>query len=318
MMGLGSTHTDVFNHPIANIAKDDALVMARCGSFTAPGTLLRINDTSVGEMSRRIPNNYLQYAASGAPNVYSDTVGFKRMKGYSEQVVRHAWLMALTAGMAIGESPEAWSEKQQAIFKKPFDFHYRFGPYLYDAAVKAHETGYPHTLAPLGIAYAEDENTHGLAHFQWLAGESLLCTPLVKDYQGGRMDVYLPEGTWFDFDTGAKHVGPKLLEDFAMPVDKTPCFVGGEGILVTRQSDDAPLRARVYPVDRSSQTFTFDHPDGEATSTITFRGEGQEFVVSESGGAVVEVEAHAPLASFSFELRPGGHYEVHYQAAAAE
>ena len=44
----------IFDGPIGTIANGGALVMARCGSFSAPGTLLRINDTTgVAEMDRR-------------------------------------------------------------------------------------------------------------------------------------------------------------------------------------------------------------------------------------------------------------------------
>ena len=86
MMYLGQGHLDVFNQPIARIADDGGLVMARCGSFTSPGTLTRINDTHVNQLTQRIPINYLQNAACGAPNAYSDTVGFKKMKSYSELV----------------------------------------------------------------------------------------------------------------------------------------------------------------------------------------------------------------------------------------
>lgn len=312
MMGMGSTHTGVFDQPMARIAEEGALVMARCGSFSAPGTLLRINDTSVNDMTRRTPINYLQYAASGAPNVYSDTVGFKRMKSYSEQVVRHAWLMALTAGMAVGESPEAWSDKQQAIFKKPFDFHYRFGPYLFDAAMKSHQTGYPVTMTPLGIAYPDDEQARDPDHFQWMAGESLLCAPLLKNHSSGSMDVYLPVGTWFDYDTGGKYTGPRLLMGFAMPVDKTPCFVGGKGILVARESDQAPLRAHIYPVDAHPAVFTFHHPDGVSTSTLRLKKNGTRGVWNAQSGEPVAFEVAEESGALSFQLQPGVDYEYSF------
>lgn len=271
MMNLGGNLTDIYDGPVSRLAEDGALVMARCGSFSAGGTLLRINDTHVPDMSKRTPINYLQYAASGAPNVYSDTIGFRKMKHYSEAVVRHGWLMALTAGLAVAEVPFAWKSEYQARFKKPIDFHYRLGPYLYDAAVKSYKTGYPYTMTPLGIAYPTYREAAEPAHYQWLAGESLLCTPLVKDYKSGKMNIVLPPGTWYDYDSGERFRGPKVLRDFPMPVGKTPVFVGGAGIVVLRSSDEAPLQAHVYPVDQPVDSFTFYHPDGESTSILLRR-----------------------------------------------
>lgn len=311
MMDVGSDLLDIFNDPIARLADEGALVMARCGSYSSSGTLLRINDTHVKDMSQRTPINYLHYAASGAPNVYSDTVGFRQMKKYTNKVVRHAWLMAVTAGLAVGEVPYGWNEKQQGLFKRPFDFHYQIGPYLYDAAMKSYLSGYPYTLTPLGIAYPNDANVAEPAHYQWMAGESLLCAPLVKNHESSKMDLYLPEGPWFDYDTGKKYQGPKLLKDFAMPRDKTPCFVGGKGVLVTRESDDAPLTARIYPIIKESSLFIFTHPDGTSESVITLNSwKGMPVVKNTTTGEVVPVILDEKSGSVSFALLPGNNYQL--------
>ena len=311
MMDVGSDLLDIFNAPIARLADEGALVMARCGSYSSLGTLLRINDTHVKDMSQRTPINYWHYAASGAPNVYSDTVGFRQMKNYTNKVVRHAWLMAVTAGLAVGEAPYGWNEKQQELFKRPFDFHYQIGPYLYDAAMKSYHSGYPYTLTPLGIAYPNDENAAAPTHYQWMAGESLLCAPLVKDHESSKMDIYLPEGPWFDYDTGKKYQGPKLLKDFAMPRDKTPCFVGGKGVLITRESDDTPLTARIYPIIKESSPFIFTHPDGSSQSVIALNSwKGMPVVENTTTGEVVPVMLDEKSGSVSFALLPGNNYQL--------
>ena len=311
MMDVGSDLLDIFNAPIARLADEGALVMARCGSFSSSGTLLRINDTHVKDMTKRTPVNYWHYAASGAPNVYSDTVGFRQMKNYTNKVVRHAWLMALTAGLAVGEVPYDWNEKQQGLFKRPFDFHYQIGPYLYDAAIKSYHSGYPYTLTPLGIAYPNDANAAEPAHYQWMAGESLLCAPLVKNYKSSQMDLYLPEGLWFDYDTGKKYQGPKLLKDFAMPRDKTPCFVGGKGVLITRESDDAPLTARIYPIIKESSPFVFTHPDGSSQTVITISDwKGMPVVENTTTGEGVLVRVDEASGAVSFEILPENNYQL--------
>ena len=311
MMYLGQGHLDVFNQPIARIAEDGGLVMARCGSFTSPGTLTRINDTHVNQLTQRIPINYLQNAACGAPNAYSDTVGFKKMKSYSELAVRHAWLLSLTAGLAVGESSTHWTEKQQAIFKKPFDFHYRIVPTLYDAAMKSYLSGYPATMVPLGIAYPDDPQATEPPNFQWMIGDSLLCAPLLKNHSSGKLDLYLPEGTWFDYDTGEKHTGPKLIKDFPMPVTKAPCFVGGKGILATRASDNAPLTAHIYPTSQTRTTHSIHHLDGTSNSEINWaENSGNTQVTDTTTGQVVSTRVDELTGALSFEIQPGHRYLV--------
>ncbi len=313
MMSVGEEWIDIFNRPQIEIAKNGHLVMARNGSFTAPGTLLRTEDTlGTRSLRHRLPVNYLQYAASGAPNVYSDTIGFRNMDRYSKEVMRHGWLMATTAGLSVGESPTDWAPDQQAMFKKIIDFHYQIGPYLYDAAVKSYETGYPYTLTPLPIAYPHDPATSETPDFQWMAGESLLAVPPAKRPDEDTIDVYLPEGIWFDYETGEQYKGPVMLEDFFMPVDKTPVFVGGKGVMVMREKDEELLRARVYPMEREDEVFVFHHPDGTSKSRIILNGWGEvkPIVIDEDTGKEVQVQERKPEGSISFFIEPGHNYKI--------
>lgn len=300
----------IFDGPISNISNDGALVIARCGSFSSPGTLLRINDTNgAAEMGARIPINYLQYAACGAPNTYSDTIGFKDNRERVENL-RHGWLMACTAGLAIG--PFEWKNPELVdAFKRMIRFHYEIAPTKYDAAIKSYRTGYPYTMTPLSIAYPEDSKASATASFEWMIGESLLAAPLVKNVSSNRLELYLPEGVWFDYNKGKRHQGPIALADFLMPIDVAPCFVGGKGVIVTRDSDESPLTAKVYPTAGEDSLFTFNYPDGESQSLIdisyrneepTVRDVGEDrdspFVVCEESGAV------------SFSILPGHQYRV--------
>lgn len=275
-------HT-IFNAPMRAIEENGGLVMARCGAYSSPGTLTRINDTNGAKsMTLRCPINYLQFAASGAPNVYSDTVGFGAMDNVTA-TIRHAWLLALTAGMAVSDSPwnRGWSDEDQALFKKAIGFHYALGPYLYSCAVNSFNTGYPYTMTPLPIAFPDDSNTYNLAssttrQFQWMIGASLLAAPLLHDnyMKSNVMNVYLPEGRWILFDTGEVFEGLQTLTDFTMPLDQPPVFVGGKGILLLRNPKDGHLYAEVYPVSEEDQKAAFYLAGGENAITIENRLKG--------------------------------------------
>ena len=315
-------HT-IFNAPMRAIAQSGDLVMARCGAYSSPGTLTRINDTNgYKSMTLRCPINYLQYAASAAPNVYSDTVGYGSMK-FKTSTLRHAWLLSLTSGLALSDSPwnKGWSEQDQAIFKKTIDFHYALGPYLYSCAVDSYKTGYPHTLTPLPIAYPGDNSTDNLAskskqQFQWMIGPSLLATPLLHSNYGKteKMNIYLPAGKWMDYETGQIHQGPKTLTDFHMPLEKTPVFIGGKGIIIQRTNDKAPLKAVIYPVSKEGTTHTFTHPDNTSTSTITNNTDGwnpQTLNVHDTtANSTVSFKTHNVTNAISFDLKKGHNYEL--------
>ena len=292
-------HT-IFNAPMRAIAESGDLVMARCGAYSSPGTLTRVNDTfGAKSMTLRCPINYLQYAASGAPNVYSDTVGFGGMDDVVS-TMRHAWLLALTAGMAVSDSPwnRGWSDEDQAKLKKAVEFHYAIGPYLYSSAVDSFNTGYPYTMTPLPIAFPDDSNTYNLAsdttrQFQWMIGSSLLAAPLLHDNYNNTslMNIYLPQGRWILFDTGEVFEGPQTLTDFAMPLDQPPVFVGGTGILLLRDPKDDHLYAEVYSVSKEDQKAYFHLKDGENAIIIENRlkGNGTEnaFVRDETNGKTI-------------------------------
>lgn len=313
MLSVGPEWIDIFNGPQEEIAKNGGLVIARNGSFSAGGTLQRVEDThGTRSLERRLPVNYLQYAASGAPNVYSDTIGFRNMERYSKEVMRHGWLMATTAGLSVGEAPTDWEPHQQANFKQIIDFHYQIGPYLYDAAMKSYKTGYPYTLIPLPIAYPNDSEASETPNFQWMAGESLIAVPPAKRPDEDTIDVYLPEGTWFDFETGEQYKGPTMLHDFFMPVDKAPVFVGGRGVVVLREKNETMLQAHVYPMEREDELFVFHHPDGISKSSIVLNdwGNGKMIVIEENTGNRVSVQEHIPRGSISFVIKPEHNYKI--------
>ena len=67
-----------------------------------------------------------------------------------------------------------------------------------------------------------------------MIGDALMAYPLYgEDCETAQArNVYLPEGKWIDYDNGREYIGPLLLKDFKIPVEKTPLFVGGTGIII--------------------------------------------------------------------------------------
>jgi alpha-glucosidase len=96
---------------------------------------------------------------------------------------------------------------------------YRFLPLLYRLALEAHTDGLP-IVRPLRMHFAVPE---GQGAEQFLLGDSLLAAPVL--HAGvNRRQLWLPEGEWIDWYTGARHMGARLLEVDA-PLGTTPLFV---------------------------------------------------------------------------------------------
>lgn len=308
MMKLDSL-TSIFNAPITQIANKGGLVMARNGEFISGGTLLRINDTGVGDLEKRIPINYFQYAASGFPNVYSDVAGVHNMHNVkdADRNIRHTWLLSLTAGLAVGAYPEKWPSEKQEVFKKAIDFHYKLAPYMYSAAIEGYHSGFPATLTPLTLAFPKDPNVADIPNYQWMIGESILATPLLKNFQSGKMDVYLPEGVWFDYETGKKYVGPLTLIDFEIPLEKTPCFIGGNGLLVERKNE--MLIARIYPIAKNAILKVYDE-DGRIQNQIQINNPDWNNINIVNAMSKEKVAFKVHKNAFEFLLEKNQNYKV--------
>lgn len=257
-------------------------IIVRNAYLSSPGSLHRIEDFNYDMNQDRGPVNTLALAYSGFPLTYMDIVGglfggrdfdgvvSDRIKTY---LMRNARTASLHPSMSMGKGP--WHYKDPLVSQVLLEsakLHARLHPYIYSNAIKFHRDGYPHTMTPLPIAFPTDPKVHGVENsgdrrFQWMIGDALMAYPLYgEDYATAQTrDVYLPEGVWIDYDDGKRYTGPMLLEDFGIPVTKTPLFVGGTGIVI--EAVEGEVVARIYPVADQAGT-TFYGRDGETPSTI--------------------------------------------------
>lgn len=101
-------------------------------------------------------------------------------------------------------------------------------PYIYNESLKCVETGLPMMRALL-LDYKEDPRVSDM-YDQYLFGEAMLIAPVIEDGVRSR-EVYLPEGTWYDFWNGTKVNGPTLRKCKA-DKEEIPVFIrGGKAVL---------------------------------------------------------------------------------------
>jgi alpha-glucosidase (family GH31 glycosyl hydrolase) len=225
-------------------------------------------------------------------------------------MMRNAQWAALHSSMSMGQGPWTFNDPRVSqVILTAAKLHDRLQPYIYSQALRYYLEGYPWTMAPLPVAFPEDPEVYGRENdrvrgYEWMIGDALLAAPLYgNDYDAATSrDIYLPRGTWIDYDTGTTYTGPRMLKSFAMPLDKTPLFVGGSGVVIEKRG--AQLVARIYPVGASGET-AFFHPAG-GTSRIRVTGSGHS-VTAEGGKHLASAVRRGAL---EFMIEPGENYDV--------
>ncbi len=99
--------------------------------------------------------------------------------------------------------PWEYGEEFTDGFRRIVELRYRLMPYIYAQAVHAAQNGYP-LLRTLFFEYPEDP-TSWLIEDEYLFGEDILMAPLMEQMES--RDVYLPPGSWTDYQSGKVYEG---------------------------------------------------------------------------------------------------------------
>ena len=182
--------------------------------------------------------------------------------------------------------PWLFDEESCDVVRKFTRLKCRLMPYLYGAAVEAHEHGTP-MMRPMMLEFPDDPACDTLDR-QYMMGESLLVAPVF--HADSHVDYYLPDGLWTSLLDGRKVQGgrwQKENHDFL----SLPLMVRPGTVLPMGQCDDRPdydytdgLELHVYQL-AEGQTVVVKIPDLKgriaATYTVTMKN-GQAEVVTDS------------------------------------
>lgn len=182
--------------------------------------------------------------------------------------------------------PWLFDEESCDVVRKFTRLKCRLMPYLYGAAVEAHEHGTP-MMRPMMLEFPDDPACDTLDR-QYMMGESLLVAPVF--HADSHVDYYLPDGQWTSLLDGRKVQGghwQRETHDFL----SLPLMVRPGTVLPMGKHDDRPdydytdgLELHVYQL-AEGQTVTVKIPDlkGQlaATYTVTMKN-GQAEVVTDS------------------------------------
>ncbi|MGI4792462.1 MAG: TIM-barrel domain-containing protein [Janthinobacterium lividum] len=187
-----------------------------------------------------------------------------------------------------------WQEVE-AICRDILRLRMRLLPYLYAAFGRYQAEGLPPFRA-LVMDYPNDVQTFGLDD-QYLMGDFLLVAPMVAG-QESRL-VYLPEGRWHDFWTGAVLEGKQTLS-VQSPLEQIPLFVKSGAVLPlaapnawTGSEEAHSLIVRVYGdgslpitlVEDDGQTLAYER-GAQNRVRLTWSSADQAITVSREGSYV--------------------------------
>lgn len=185
--------------------------------------------------------------------------------------------------------PWLFDEESCDVVRKFTRLKCRLMPYLYGAAVEAHEHGTP-MMRPMMLEFPDDPACDTLDR-QYMMGESLLVAPVF--HADSHVDYYLPDGLWTSLLDGRKVQGghwQKETHDFL----SLPLMVRPGTVLPMGKHDDRPdydytdgLELHVYQL-AEGQTVVLKIPDlkGQIAATYT--------VTMKNGKAEVATDSEKP------------------------
>jgi alpha-D-xyloside xylohydrolase len=164
----------------------------------------------------------------------------------------------------------------------------RLMPYLYGAAVEAHERGIPMMRAML-LEFPEDP-TAGYLDRQYMFGGSLLVAPVFEE--SGDVTFYVPAGRWTHYISGRTIDGPAWIHQ-RFDVMSLPLLVRPNSVLPVGAHEDRPdydfadgVTLRAYEIAEGSKV-TVEVPtiSGEADSVFEIRRHGNSIVAERTVGS---------------------------------
>lgn len=188
-----------------------------------------------------------------------------------------------------GRFADGW-EQLQAVCRQLIDLRMQLIPYLYSAFVRYHREGLPPFRA-LVMDYPEDPQTWAVDD-QYLMGESMLVAPVVAGQH--EREVYLPNGTWFDFWTGEKLDGKRSVT-VRPSLEHIPVFIKSGTLLplgdvTPHTADPASFQLTVRAYGPGTLQCVLHEDDGSprpaiTTATLTWREDQPQGTVTRSGPA---------------------------------
>ncbi|XP_016017508.2 sucrase-isomaltase, intestinal isoform X1 [Rousettus aegyptiacus] len=222
----------------------------------------------------------LEFNLFGIPLVGADICGF--VLDTTEELCRRWMQLGAFYPFSRNHNSDAYEHQDPAFFgpdsllvtssRHYLNIRYTLLPFLYTLFYKAHSFG--ETVArPLLHEFYQDVNSW-TEDTQFLWGPALLITPVLKE-GADTVSAYIPDATWYDYETGAKRPWRKQRVNMYLPGDKIGLHLRGgyiipiqEPAVTTTASRKNPLGLIVALDEDNTAKGDFFWDDGETKDTI--------------------------------------------------
>ena len=154
---------------------------------------------------------------------------------------------------ALNKEPWVFAEEYTNVIRQTVRQRYEMAPYIYAMARKGYDEGIA-LCRPLYYDYPECQEAYDFRS-QYMFGDDMLIAPVTKPAENGfaAMDIWLPEGHWYELHTGAMLEGGKVVtRHFAL--DEYGIYVKAGAVLPfygdevqNLNGNDEDIYATVFP-----------------------------------------------------------------------
>jgi alpha-glucosidase len=236
----------------------------------------------------------------GEPHWSMDTGGFlghPSPENYARWMEFAAFVPIMRVHGTYGEKRQPWvyGAQAEADAKAAINLRYRLIPYLYSCEWSAHESGVG-IVRPLVWDFPNDDNVPWQTD-EWMVGDALLVAPIFGEGQAHR-SIYLPKGSWFDYNRGDRYDGARTI---VYDVDPNtwadiPLFVRSGSILASQDVEQyvgqRPVTTVYLDVFPAKDLASFDYYDDDGETYDYEKGvyyEQHISAVSDVSGVRVEL-----------------------------
>ena len=206
-------------------------------------------DTYVGWPALQFQPYFTATASNVAYGWWGHDIG-GHMGGATEPELYARWVQygALSPALRLHATKDPRAERRPWLYpddvvrasRAAFHLRYQLVPYIYTMARVAHDSGVS-LCRPMYYEFPEEEAAY-VARYQYFFGDQMVAAPIVHpaDPETGMAaaDVWVPPGTWIDYETKETYEGPCWLR-LVGDLDRVPVLMKSGAIL--------PLAAPMEP-----------------------------------------------------------------------
>ena len=208
-------------------------------------------------------------------------------------------------GAKLNKEPWVFNKEYCDIIRETIRQRYVMAPYIYTMARKGYDDGLS-LCRPMYYDYPENKEAYEFAN-EYMFGDDVMVAPVTAPAKDGyaQVRVWLPEGEWYEWHTGALLQGNRVVER-SFAIDEYPIYVKAGAILplylenvMNLNGNDEEIAVTVFPGGNDTSAFSLYEDNGNDKNyaseyavtklTTTRSGNEQTVVIGKREGSYKEM-----------------------------